>query len=541
MVHSTSEGREMPVSHAETETLLRSGYQLLRQSRYRDAIALAEQAAVARLDPRLHELAAEGRLAAGDPAGALDQIAQAVRVATQPLRLLLKQADLLMRLRRRGEALAVAARATTLAGADVAAWRQLGLLHAGCHDVVGAKQAYQQACALPGTPPALRYDLATMQFFTGDLAAAEHSLDEVLAAVPGAGDAMYLRATTRRQDPQRNHVPQLRQAFAAGLGTPAATAACGYALAKELEDLGEHAESFRVLGEAARLQRRTLDYDAGVECDHIEALRTAYTTAALSQLAPAEPDAGSGAIFIVGMPRTGTTLLERMLVERGGARSAGELLDFASLLGQATAQRLAQDPAATPAMASRAVDFAALGREYLRGAREAAGGTAVFIDKMPVNYLYCGMIDAALPAARIVHLVRDPLDTCYAVYKTLFYNAYPFSYDLDELASYYLAYRATMQHWHAVLPGRILDVHYEDLVADPERECARVLAWCDLSDAGAAAGPALDAVPFVSASAAQVRGEVHTRSVRSARRHAAGLAGLEARLRAAGALDGRPQ
>lgn len=129
-------------------------------------------------------------------------------------------------------------------------------------------------------------------------------------------------------------------------------------------------------------------------------------------------------------------------------------MDFGALLGTATSRIASSNPALTAAQASRQIDFAALGDDYLRGAREVVHGHPLLIDKMPINYLYCGMIAAALPKARIIHLVRDPLDTCYAIYKTLFYNAYPFSYALDEIGEYYLAYQQTMRHWHALLPGR---------------------------------------------------------------------------------------
>ncbi|HBK47094.1 MAG TPA: sulfotransferase [Xanthomonadaceae bacterium] len=509
---------------------LQAGYQLLRASRHAEAIALAEDASTAfPADPRPRELAAEARLANGEPIAALRWIAAAAALSPSPLPLLLKQAELLVRLRQRDAAARVAAQAAGLAGGDGATWWRLGAIRSGCQDVAGAEQAYAQARVLLGDRPALLYDLATMHFFAGAFDAAEAVLDRLLELEPRAGDAFYLRSTLRRQTPERNHVDPLRRALAGGM-EPAAAAACGYALAKELEDLGQHAEAFPVLAQAAARKRSTLRYDVGRECAAIREIGRAFTADALGTLR--RGSGGDGALFIVGLPRTGTTLLERLLIERTGARSAGELGDFASLLGQAAGQQRLLDPGLTPAQAALRVDFEALGREYMRGAREAAGGHALFIDKMPVNYLYCGMIAAAMPKARILHLVRDPLDTAYAIYKTLFYGAYPFSYDLGELAEYYLAYRAAMAHWHAVLPGRILDVHYESLVAEPAGQVERVVQWCDLAQAS----PASDAsqVPVLTASAAQVRGEVHRRSVHGSRRHLPGLAPLVARFREAG-------
>lgn len=518
---------ENPAAGEDVAVALKQGYGLLRAGQYAEAAKFASDAiAVHGPDARLYDMAAEAELARGDPSSALEYIAQAAEHAPGPVPLLLKQADLLVRLRRRSEALRVADRIEALAGNDGQAWRRLAALRADSQDVVGAERSYRRAHELLGDQPSLLYDMSTMQFFKGDFEQAEVTLDRLLSLVPNAGDAYYLRATLRRQDAQRHHVEQLRAALASGFDSPASKAACLYALAKELEDLGLHEESFQALSEGARQKRSSLNYDVEAECMDIAALRQAYTAEALSSLPPGE--GGEGAIFIVGLPRTGTTLLERLLVERGGARPAGELMDFSSLLSQATAQRRRHHPDWPPARASLAIDFAELGREYLRGAREAAGGSAVFIDKMPVNYLYCGMIATALPQARILHLVRDPLDACYAIYKTLFYRSYSFSYDLTELAEYYLAYRQTMAHWHAVVPGRILDVHYEQLATDPDATMERVLAWCGLDGPGASAG--LDGVAFATASAAQVRGAIHTRSIKGSRRHWAGLTPLIRRL-----------
>src|SRR5690606_37320643 len=181
--------------------------------------------------------------------------------------------------------------------------------------------------------------------------------------------------------------------------------------------------------------------------------------------------------------------------------------------------------------------FAALGKEYLRGARQMAGGSQRFIDKLPTNYMYCGMIRKALPRARIIHMSRDPLDACYAVFKTLFFGAYEFSYDLDELAQYYIAYHQTMRHWHEVMPDSILEVRYENLVRDAETEARRIYDWCGLEwDPAALEVPQGDKV-FASARAAQVREPVHGRSVGSWRRHQAALSGLVDRLVAAGVVE----
>lgn len=525
-------GEESGLTELQLRSILREGYQWLRQGRYSEAIHLAERACLEYPDQaHLLELASEAHLAHGDPHTAGERIARAAAVASAPLALLIKYASLLVQLRRRHDALSVARQAHALAETDGTALWRIGALYSACHDVCAARDTYQQALGLLGEPPPLLYDLATMQFFGGEFDAAETTLQRLLQLAPGAGDALYLRATLRRQTAQRNHLDDLRQRLQhTALAEPSARAAALYALAKEQEDLGLHADAFQTLTAAATGKRQTLQYDVAAECAQIAAVRKSYDETALRALQPGH--GGEGLIFIVGLPRSGTTLLERLLIQHGDARSAGELMDFGMVLGEATARVVSAHPGLTAVQASLKIDFAALGQEYLRGAREVVHGHLVVIDKMPINYLYCGLIATALPKAHIIHLARDPLDTCYAMYKTLFYNAYPFSYALDEIGEYYLAYRQIMQHWHAVLPGRILDVHYEALVSETEQQIARVLAHCGLAATDTV--PELGALAFVTASAAQVRGEVHQRSVRSSRRHLAGLAPLVKQLQDAG-------
>jgi hypothetical protein len=183
------------------------------------------------------------------------------------------------------------------------------------------------------------------------------------------------------------------------------------------------------------------------------------------------------------------------------------------------------------------MDYAELGQRYLRQAADMAQGKPIFIDKLPFNFIYAGLIKKALPQARIIHLVRDPLDTCFAVYKTLFNQVYSFSYQLDELADYFIEYKKLMAHWHQVLPGQILDVHYEQMVAEPEAQAKRILQWCDLPWQD-------DLLQFhqaksasTTASAAQVRQPIHKKSVQKWRAFADELAPVRQRLFAAGLID----
>jgi hypothetical protein len=179
-------------------------------------------------------------------------------------------------------------------------------------------------------------------------------------------------------------------------------------------------------------------------------------------------------------------------------------------------------------------DFAALGRDYLARCRPATGDTPRFIDKMPVNYLYCGLIRRALPNARIVHVARTPLAACYAMYKVLFLDAYPFSYDLDELAQYYIAYRRLMDHWHRTMPGIIHELPYERLVADQPGETRRLLEFCGLEWQDACLDFHLNPAASTTESAHQVRRQIYDSAANEWRNYATQLSGLRARLEAAG-------
>jgi hypothetical protein len=246
-------------------------------------------------------------------------------------------------------------------------------------------------------------------------------------------------------------------------------------------------------------------------------------------------------IFIVGMPRTGTTLVERMLAGHSAVSSAGELHDFSSELVKEISRVSGGKPVPKQEIvaASVKVDFARLGRNYIAAARQAAGGsTAHFIDKLPFNFLYCGLIQRALPGARIIHMMRDPMDTCYAVYKTLFGQAYPFSYDLDELSTYYIAYRRLMDHWRRVMPGKMLDVKYEDVIADPERQARRLVAHCGLDwEQGCLEFHQSDAAS-TTASAVQIRQPLYSSSVLKWLNYERQLESLKIRLTEAGLISG---
>jgi hypothetical protein len=153
---------------------------------------------------------------------------------------------------------------------------------------------------------------------------------------------------------------------------------------------------------------------------------------------------------------------------------------------------------------------------------------------MPLNYLYCGLIRRALPEAKVVHLTRHPMAACYAMYKTLFKDGYPFSYDLDEIGRYYLGYRRLMAHWQAIMPGVVYELNYESLIADQPGETRKLLRFCGLEWEDACGQFHQNTAPSTTASAAQVRRPIYNSSIAQWKHYEQQLSGLRAQLEAAG-------
>jgi tetratricopeptide (TPR) repeat protein len=252
-----------------------------------------------------------------------------------------------------------------------------------------------------------------------------------------------------------------------------------FALAKAFSDLDERSRSFRHLREGNARKRRQIFYDEPAIMTFFERIRATFTPTLMREKSGGEPSPLP--VFIVGMPRSGTTLVEQILASHSEVFGAGERED----LNQAVLAHFGPGDAATsfPECLSTVApeglrQFAA---RYLEGVREGAPRARRIVDKMPLNFLFVGLIHLALPNARIIHAIRDPVDTCFSCFSLLFAGHQPFAYDLGELGRYYRAYEALMTHWRSVLPhGVMIDVNYEDVVAGLETQARRMLAHCDL-------------------------------------------------------------
>jgi hypothetical protein len=311
-----------------------------------------------------------------------------------------------------------------------------------------------------------------------------------------------------------------------------------YALAKEYEDLGDYPRSFQHLQHGARIRRAHMQYDVERDLATVDWIIESFPVAPSEAMADPGKVAPSAAapIFILGLPRSGSTLVDRILSSHSLVSSAGELNAFALAIVDAVRKQSGRTQMSRQELiaASASLDFAALGRDYLERARASGATGDYFTDKMPLNYLYCGLIRRALPNAKIIHVSRSPMAACYAMYKMLFEDGYPFSYDLEEIGRYYLAYRRLMEHWWRSMPGAMLSLRYEDLISDQLGVTLSLLKFCGLEWQEACAQFHQNPSPTTTASAAQVRRPLYDSSVSQWRHYEAQLAPLAAQLRAGG-------
>ncbi|MBV2130611.1 tetratricopeptide repeat-containing sulfotransferase family protein [Arsukibacterium indicum] len=365
--------------------------------------------------------------------------------------------------------------------ADAAFLSELALQCSQLQRFNQAAQLYQQAVTLQPDNATLYYNYATMLRFCGQLTDAEHMLDKAIALEPGDTDAWHLRSNLRKQQPTRHHCADLTAMLQQQDLSPKQRVQLHYALAKELEDLQQYPQSFVQLHAGASLRRQHINYQLDDDLAVMQHIQQQFGADFFRQRSAGGCNSDEP-VFIVSMPRAGSTLAERILGCDQQVQLAGELNNFASQFAR-QAQLQAGRKLDKPALVQQAtqLDFAALGQAYIDSTRPLTGQHKHFVDKLPLNFLYVGLIHLALPRARIIHVQRNPIDHCYAIYKHLFADAYPFSYQLDELAKYYQAYQALMAHWQQVLPGVIYTVQYEDLISQPETQSKALFEYCGLT------------------------------------------------------------
>lgn len=422
-------------------------------------------------------------------------------------------------------------RAAALKPQDALTLDTIGVVYSrtGFHD--RAVDFFEKAYSLDPTSASFAYNLASARQFIGDFAGAETAYAAALRLDPGYYKAWSSRVALAKQTPAANFVSELEALFDPGEKDPDPALHIGHALAKSYEDLGDHPTSLDWLNKAKAGKRRQLAYDHADD-------------AAIYAAAARTADEGQGGhpsdepIFVVGLPRTGTTLVDRILSSHHAVTSAGELSNFALI-----AKRMADTPSnrvldVKTLEATTGLDMAALGRAYVDSTRPLTTPDGRFVDKMPLNAVYAGLIHRALPNARIVCLRRGAMDSVLSNYRQLFatgFSYYNYAYDLAETARYYVLFDRLVAHWRAALPpDRFTEIAYEDLIADQEGETRRLLTFCGLDWDERCLAFHENPNPVATASSVQVRSPLHAGSIGRWRRYGEAVEPALAVLRAAG-------
>ena len=392
---------------------------------------------------------------------------------------------------------------------------ELGELLSKVNMYTEALVEFEKAIALDPSHYEFYFNRGTVQRYLGHNLAAQESFDRAIELQPTDYESYLSRANLMKQTEDNNHIDQMRGVVTAPTAAASKTKSLHhvyYALAKELEDVGEYQESFRMLSTGSHLKRQQMQYNIKTDIDIIDTIIDVYSAQAMSSIPKGIES--SDAIFILGMPRTGTTLVERILSSHSDISSAGELNNFSMVMMQEINSKGIKPKSRLDLITETTrLDFKQLGQAYLNSVVPLRDKKPFFIDKLPFNYLYAGLIHLAMPNAKIINLQRHPMATCYAVYKQLFNDAYPFSYSLSELGHYYAAYNRLMVHWNTVMPGVIHTVNYEQVVAETELEAKKLISYCDLEWQSECLQFHQNKHASTTASASQVRQPVYSSSV----------------------------
>lgn len=431
------------------------------------------------------------------------------------------------------EARAAADRAMALTPIDPITLDTLGVVYTQTHAHEQAVEAFLRAVALNPVHAPYRFNLATALVAIGKIDDAETELEASIRIDSRWWKAHLTLAQLRRQTATSNHIERLQSLLAEQGDNLDAQTWLHMALAKECEDIADYPAAFMhyTRGKSAGGAHR------GYHIAQDEALFTAITQTFPAPQAVTVGYSSDEPIFIIGMPRSGTTLVERIISNHPDVHSAGELINFALTLKLASGSRTPSLLDMDTISRAQSLDWATVGSNYVASTRPATGYTPRFIDKLPHNFLYVGWIAHALPGAKIVCLRRDPLDTCLSNLRELFAAQSPYygySFDLLDIGRYYVLFDRLIAHWQQAFPGRILEMPYETVVNTQEAGTRQLLEFCGLPWHDACLQFHKNDAPVNTASAVQVRAPVYRNALQRWRKYEPHLDGLKALLAQSG-------
>jgi tetratricopeptide (TPR) repeat protein len=390
-------------------------------------------------------------------------------------------------------------------------WDTLGVTYSqiGLHQL--AVPCFEKAVKKDKTVAEYFFNLGASQKFNGDFSRARYNYEQCIVLSPMHCKAHAALTSLGEISESENHISALEHIHQK-INQTDDLLYISHALAREYEALKNHDKAFHYLQSAKQKKLALLDYSINDD-------KSMFT--ALEQTFNQQQDFKKGfesneALFVVGMPRTGTTLVERIISQHSDVTSAGELQHFGLLLKKMANTTTNKVIDVETVKAACNIDFCQLGKSYIESTRTISGKTAKFIDKMPLNCLYVGFILQALPKTKIICLDRNPLDTIVSNFRQLFavnFSYYNYAYDLPTTAEFYLLFKKLISLWLELYPENFYIVNYEKLVNNPEEEAKKLIGFCGLSWQDACLHINDNTSPVATASALQVREPINNKSI----------------------------
>ena len=378
---------------------------------------------------------------------------------------------------------------------------------------VDAENSYRTALTLQPENPQAQNSLGNLLKACGHLEAAATHYRQAIALKPDYAEAHRHLADTSRHPGYSDDIRAMETLFADQGIDDRQRMHVAFGLGKAFEDLEQFDKAFEYLRVANRLRRESFEFSIAAEITFLEQLENAFD-ARWASVEPEDYNPGCTPdctpVFILGMPRSGTSLIEQILASHSQVYGAGELSHLWTLCRNAVAVDAFPEGLAQLENS----ELRNLGAEYVSRICQHNSKSNIITDKAPINFLFIGMIQRILPQAKIIHCQRDPMDTCFSIYKKFFSGDHPYAYDLGEIGAFYRAYQKLMNHWESIYADRFLSINYEELVADPEPAIRGLLSYCQLSVEPACLRPHQNTRAVHTASATQVRRPIYKSSVR---------------------------
>jgi tetratricopeptide (TPR) repeat protein len=418
----------------------------------------------------------------------------------------------LMKLGRLEEADAAANRLIEIEPENPQNWITIGAVSSRLMRQERALEAYEQAARLEPAEVRLRMTIGHIHKTLGRRTESEAAYKAALAMDPGVAEAYWSLADLKNYAFSDAEMAAMQRLLAHDRLERSNAAQLHFALGKAFEQRQQYADAFAYYARGNALRR----LDAPFDIEHFERrtarIRAFFDTEFFGKRA-GSGDPSTAPIFIVGLPRSGSTLIEQILASHSRVEGTMELPNIINITHQFDDIAASRDGYPETVGSAPAGLLTALGSRYLEETAPLRSGRAHFIDKLPNNFSHVGLIHAILPQATVIDARRHPMDCCFSTFKQHFAEGQTFSYDLADLGRYYRCYLSLMDHWDAVLPGKVLRVQYEDLVRDPEANIRRLLDYCRLPFEAACLSFHQTRRSVRTASAEQVRQPIYTSGV----------------------------